>query len=130
MKELTVKVTEDIAKCIACDAKEKGLNSEELIKYILGGYVQEVIRCSRAEQRGISGIAIAEGMSGLLEKLFTGPQGIKTDLLKHQADQGALSCKLCTMKMSSADIDNGKCGACGAPLKNALGNKEEGNKPE
>lgn len=120
MKEINIRLTDDIANYIAKDAKEIGLTSEELVKFIVGAWVQGEMR----ERKASSAIAIpfnVEGLGESFRKVFDEMKEDAKEHLKKLAGEGAISCKNCTMKIKPEDVDAGKCGACGVPLKQALG---------
>ena len=121
MKEVTLKLVDEIADYISSNAKELGLTSEELVKFIVGSYVQDEKRhARRSTPRAIVGIDIdnlMEGMKGDMDK-------VAKELFKKRIREGDLSCKNCTMKLTEQAIDDGKCNSCGAPLKDALGGKD------
>lgn len=128
MKKITVTLDDKVAECIACDAKGMGLSSEELIKYVLGRYVQEEGYCGAKKRAKHPGVAIAASLGNIMDSILGSASGFGKELLKRQADEGALSCKRCTMKLTSQDIDNDKCGACGVDMKSAVyGDKEDDN---
>lgn len=118
MKEITLRLVDGIADFISNDAKEMGLTSEELVKYIVGLYVQSEKQDAKlATPRMVVGIDIDEFMEaakGDLNKIVRG-------LLKKKAATGDLKCKNCTMSLTENDIDNDKCSVCGASLRVALG---------
>ena len=123
MKEITIKLYDTIADYLSKDAKEIGLTSEEHIRGILGRYVQaDVEEHVQYQHRGI---AIPINIGGILDNVVKHLKKMGKDGLKKMAEDGALSCKNCTMKLKPEDIDNERCGACGAPLKEILGGLSE-----
>ncbi|KKM80220.1 hypothetical protein LCGC14_1342030 [marine sediment metagenome] len=58
--------------------------------------------------------AFIDGMKDRMTKLIT-------ENLKKKVRAGEVKCENCTMKLTEKDIDNEKCGSCGAPLLEALG---------
>lgn len=110
MKEIDLKLVDEIADFISGDAKEKGLTSEELIRYIVGTYVQRM--------RGVGFDKFIDGMKDRMTKLIT-------ENLKKKVRAGEVKCENCTMKLTEKDIDNEKCGSCGAPLLEALGGQHD-----
>ena len=121
MKEVILKLVDEIADYISGDAKELGLTSEELVKFIVGSYVQDEKRHARhLTPRTIVGINIEK----LMEEVKGDMDKVAKELLKKRIQEGSLSCKNCTMKLTEQAIDDGKCNSCGAPLKDALGGKD------
>lgn len=118
MKELTLRLADEIADFIAKDAKEIGLTSEEHIKNIVGVYVQYEKRCAACSH---SGTIIGLNLGGIIEQLRGGVSAHLKSFLKSKASAGDLSCNNCTMKLTEQDIDNGKCGVCDKPLEEILG---------
>lgn len=130
MKEITIRLADDISDRLTHEAKEKGLTPEELIKYILGTYVQGVLpKPSQLEQGGLK-FGIYGSLQDILKSITEDMAGIGKEALKQQARVGALSCKRCTMRLSEQDVENGKCGACGVPLEIALKGDKEGDNPK
>lgn len=123
MKEITIKLADKIADYVARDADSMGITSEDLIKFIIGAYVQaEIMENSMLQHRGIAiPINIGEILDRVFGSLDERLKSMVTGGLKKAAEEGALSCKNCTMKLTPEDIDAGKCGSCGATLKEALG---------
>lgn len=107
MKEMVVRVEESIAKSLLEDASERGLSIAELVRGILGEYV-------------ITHVKLADKISTMLEASLNGMdkmfEGLDKKIMKMKASQGALSCKNCTMRLTEKDVDEGKCGSCGAPI--------------
>lgn len=130
MKEITLKLTDPVAEFVSRDAKEMGLTSEELIRYLVGSYVQEEARTRQYKtfpgSSGIIGI-ISKGLPeflsgrGLPEFL----KGIDKDMMKIRAREGSLSCRNCTMKLTESDVEAGECGSCHAPLFDKKSGMEE-----
>jgi len=117
MKELTLRLVDDIADFIAKEAIEIGITSEELIRFMVGVHVQsEKQDIKRKTPQAVVGIDINK----LLNELKGGFLKFSKEHLKDRARAGELSCKNCTMKLTEQDIDNGECGSCNAPLKDAL----------
>lgn len=123
MKEIIIKLADKIADYIAKDADNTGVTSEDLIKYILGRYVRADMRENSEAQHHMTAIPI--DLSGLFGSFESAIKKMGTSRLKEMAEKGALSCKNCTMKIKPEDIDAGKCGSCGVPLKEALGGQIE-----
>lgn len=118
MKEITLKLADDIAEFITTEAQEMGITSNELIRYIVGGYVQGERAAARPHTS--TGIIMGDPM-GFLKHIFGDLNSLVTESLKGKAKAGELTCKNCTMKLTEQDITDGKCNTCGAPLKDALG---------
>ena len=118
MKEIALRLVDGIADYISNDAKEMGLTSEELVKYIVGTYVQcEKREAKLATPRMVVGIEIDK----LMEEVKGDLNQFAKGLLKRRAATGDLKCKNCTMSLTEQDVDDDKCNTCGAPLKEALG---------
>lgn len=116
MKETTIKLADEIADFIENEAKEMGVSAADLIRFIIGSYVQGERRASQP----YGGVVISmKGMFDSLEHYMKGA-------IRERAKEGKLSCKDCTMKISEKDIDDGKCSSCGASLKEMLGMGEGG----
>ena len=47
MKEITIRLTDPIAKFISREAEELGITSEDLIKWLVGNYVQHEARAAQ-----------------------------------------------------------------------------------
>ena len=121
MKDITIHLADEILDFMETEAKELGVHTADLIRYITGTYVQE----RRMYKRAIMPTGIILGKSsGFLKDLFKDAEAFAMRKLKERAQAGELACKNCTIKFTEQDIDNGKCGACGASLKEAL--SEEG----
>ena len=118
MKEIALRLTDDIAEFITKEAQEMGITSEELMKYIIGSYVQSERRDIRPH---VSAGIIMGDSAGFLKNIFGDIDGLIRKNLIEKAKTGDLTCKNCTMKLSEQDIDNGRCSTCGAPLTEALG---------
>jgi len=118
MKEITLKLADDIAEFIATEAQEMGITSNELIRYIVGGYVQGERAAVRPHTSTV--IIMCDPM-GFLKNIFGSVGSLLTESLKEKVKAGELTCKNCTMKLTEQDIIDGKCNTCGAPLKDALG---------
>lgn len=121
MKELTIKVTPEIADKIAADAKAMGLTSEEYLKYNIG----LLATSNNDPHEGPHGmVKIASGVINLGSLMGDIQEGMWKSLilpsLKQMAAKGDLKCKRCTMKISVEDVEKGECGACGFPLKQML----------
>ncbi len=125
MKEVVVRLADNIAGQLARDARDKGISSEELIKYILGSYANESRRETEQSMPSLIGVLMSSSLRNLGDPSSKLSAEIGKELLKHQARAGALSCKRCTMKLTEQDVDNDKCGACDVPLKIALGAEEQ-----
>ena len=123
MKEITIRLHDNIANFIEVDARQMGLTPEELIRHMVGVYAQSEARKTCSSTLGIGFIdkdvfrsAIQSAM-GELDKILD--EAYKKTL-KARARAGALTCKDCTMRISEEDIDKGECSACHAPLKDML----------
>lgn len=119
MKELTLRLADEITDFIAKDAKEIGLTSEEHIKNIVGVYVQHEKRCAACSHSG-SGTIIGLNLGDIMRQLGDGVSAHLKSFLKSKASAGDLSCSNCTMKLTEQDVDNGKCGVCDKPLEDIL----------
>ncbi len=119
MIEVMIRLEKKIADDLAIDASDRGISVQELIRDILGEYAVTHIRLPEKMS------AAMKSALGELEDLF---EQLGKKMLKSRASSGALQCKNCTMKLTEKDVDNGKCGSCGAPLKEALSEdkKDEG----
>ncbi len=123
MKEITLRLHDNIASYIEEDSKQMGLTSEELIKHMVGVYVQND---KRQAQRGMLGVgfmdkdALRSAIRGALDEVDKAFKDAGKKMLKLRAQDGALSCKNCTMKLTEEDVDKGECGACHTPLGDTL----------
>lgn len=115
MREIIIRVEDDTASTLSKDAKERGLTSEELCKYILGSHVKNHLGDAKARIQAILEEA-DQTFKGLEERVAKSVANIGTLLLKARARDGALTCKNCTIRLSEEDVESGKCGACGAPI--------------
>ncbi len=127
MKEITLRLVDEIADFITNDAKEMGLTSEELVKFIVGMYVQHEKHKKRSSAMGMM-IGIDAGQ--LMEEVKGDMGRSAKEFLKRKAAAGDLKCKNCTMALTEQDIDNKKCGTCDAPLTEALGGRSTMNNDE
>ena len=122
MKEITVRLQDNIADYIAMDARTMGLTSEELMKHIAGKFVQEDARkhISRVTALGMSMPDVSSMFRGMIEPFKEAMDEAGIELLKKKAELGALSCNNCTMKLSVEDVVNKECGSCHTPLSEAI----------
>ena len=108
MKEISIKFVETIANQIASESKQRGLTSEELIKYIVGSWLKE----ENMHQYG--------PMAGIASNISSSFSDAIQDNAKHQmkalASRGELKCKNCTMPLSVEDVDKGVCHLCNGPI--------------
>jgi len=115
MKEIILRLEDGVAGPIAEEAKRKGMTSEELCKYVLGTFAQQ--KCKDIKEYTQEAIKeISEAFDEVEKHMFGKISNIRLKIMKSQARDGALTCKECTMRLSEQDIDNGKCGLCGAPI--------------
>ncbi len=122
MKEITLRLTNEIADYISSIAKERGLTSEEFMKYIMGTYVHAMKQEHESSpQQVIVGVEIDKLMEDIKDNML----GLVKENLRRKARLGELKCKNCTMAFTEKDVDNGRCGTCGAPLKGALGGSHD-----
>ncbi len=125
MKEITIKLADNVADIIGTAAKEKGLTSEEFIKYNLGSLAKN-LKCEECPgDAHVGRLSLFPSKQTILASLdefmstMNDPATIERfykPALKHQAAEGALSCKNCTMKLTEADVDKGECRSCGVTL--------------
>ena len=108
MKEILLRLADEIADYLSNDARGLGITSEDLIGYIVGTYVQDGMRMH------VSTAPLMYIMKGNMSKLIR-------EGLKRRVRAGEVKCENCTMKLTEKDIDDEKCGSCGAPLREALG---------
>ncbi len=121
MKDITVHLADEILTFMEQEAKELGVHSADLIRYIVGTYVQE----RRIFKQAMMPTGIIVGKPpGFLKDMLKDAENLFVQRLKEKAKAGELACKNCTMKFTEQDIDDGKCGACNAPLKDALSEGE------
>jgi len=107
MKEVMIRIEDSIAEALAKDARDRGITVPELLRGILGDYV-------------VTHLMVVEKLTTVLhaslrelDEVFA---GLEKKMLKMRAADGALTCKDCTMRLTEKDVDNGKCGSCGAPI--------------
>lgn len=114
MKEITLRLADNIADGIAREAVDMGVTSEEMIKFILGAYVQSS-RYSSTKLLELKDqlVELRSFMSDVSKFSVT----MDKEMLKVQARAGALTCKDCTLKLTEQDVEKGKCGSCGALIK-------------
>lgn len=115
MKEINLKLVDKIADYISKDAEEMGLTSEELLKYVVGSYVQESKRKGIPTLEEMSALPLSLGSA--MTKALGSLDNLRKEYLKQQAREGALSCKNCTMKLTEQNVDDNKCGSCGASIR-------------
>lgn len=108
MKEITLQVEDKIADAVSGNAKERGMSTPELLKYIIGEYVVRNINMINQM------IEASRQITGEMEDFVN---TLDKKLLKARASGGGLSCHNCTMKISEDDVEKGVCSACGAPIK-------------
>ncbi len=116
MKEVMIRIEDRISEALAKDAQDRGVPMAELLRGVIGDYVS-------------THLMLAEKLASILhsslkdlDKVF---EGLERKMLKMRARDGALTCKDCTMRLTEKDVDNRKCGSCGAPLGEFLGEREE-----
>ena len=93
MKEITLRLTDDVADYISNCAEELGLTSEDLIKFIVGTYVQQERRSH------MSMASLVYVMKGNRSRLIR--EGLKKRI---RTDE--VKCENCTMKLTEKDIDD------------------------
>lgn len=112
MKEVTIRLDDQIADNLAQSAHRIGLTSEELIKYHVG-----TIYPVRTAHHGF-GILMGSPLAmGIHPDITTqaGMEYIKQNL-RMQAQMGALKCQTCTMNLTPEDVDNNRCHTCSEPI--------------
>ena len=123
MKEITLRLHDDIASYIEEDSKQMGITSEELIKHMVGSYVQSDKRHVQTSMLGVGLMdkdVFRRALHSALDELDGALKDVSKKVLKRRAQDGALSCKNCTMKLTEEDVDKGECGACHTPLGDTL----------
>lgn len=115
MKEIILRLTDEVAACLSGNAREKGLTSEELIKFIVGTFVQ-------GENRMLGHLGPHIILGYRPDKHVV--ELVKENLKAKIRSEG-ISCNNCTVKLTEQDIDNEKCGTCGASLGEALGGEHD-----
>lgn len=129
MKELNIRLADDIADLISNHAKQLGLTAEELTKFIVGSWAQRLKppvmpvldlggMFSRAQQSQFPGLSDKEKI--MFER-------ITTYIVKKQLKAGDFKCENCTLPLDEQAFIDGKCSECGQPL---LGEEQQGEKPE
>ncbi|MCJ7760874.1 hypothetical protein MUP59_07025 [Candidatus Bathyarchaeota archaeon] len=108
MKEISIKLFDSIANKVANESKQRGLTSEELIRYIVGTWLKE----EDIRQYG--------PMAGIFPSLTSGISDAVRDAAKSQmrlqASRGELKCSNCTMPLSAEDVERGTCHLCNGPI--------------
>jgi len=116
MKEITIRVEDNIAEALTKDAHDRGLTILELVKSIIGEYVSTHLMLVDKLS------SMMKTSLGELDDVF---DRLEKKMLKMKASSGVLTCKNCTMRLTEKDVEDGKCSSCGALLKTALGENEE-----
>ena len=125
MKELTIIVDNAIAETISKEASIRGLTSSEYLKYLVGDFAKNcaanafrTVLPSKQDMRDS-----LDWFSKDIDEMMEDPsfqQIIKKPFLKAMAKEGSLSCKNCTMKLTSEDLEKGVCSKCGAEIKDLM----------
>ncbi len=109
MKEITVKFHDSIADNIKANADQIGLSPEELIRFIVGRWVQ-------MEFMGRFG-----PMAGPIVQSIPSISTIGEKMVRDAASRGEIKCKNCTFPLTPEDIDNGTCHTCHSPIDFSVG---------
>ncbi len=109
MKEITVKFADPIANQVKAISTQVGITSEELIRFIVGRWIQQ-------EFIGRFGPVAGPTMQSI-PPLVSIISNASRQAMKQAASRGEIKCKNCTFPLTPEDIDNGTCHTCHSPIE-------------
>lgn len=106
---ISLTLNDSICEKLETTATERGITLKELIRWVLGDY----IRYSQVSKQISLPVPIRRNPA---EQETTKLIKVSEFLIKSIIKSGALKCSNCTLALTTAAFDNGKCSSCGAEL--------------
>ena len=106
---LDLELDKNIYEKLETTATERGVTVKELIRWIIGDYIQYSQRSTKIALPVPVRPSPAEQETAKMLKL----SGI---LMRGLINQGSIKCPNCTLKLTIEAFDNGKCSSCGAEI--------------
>lgn len=89
-------------------SNEKGITVKELIRWVIGDYIQYNLPRHISYPVPITPSPVEQGTAKVMK--------LSELLIKGMINQGAIKCHNCTLALTLADLEQGKCSNCEAEI--------------
>ena len=129
---IVIELSNKVARRLEREARSLGITVEEEIRGALGRYYRILVDNDREDRLHRTGQCSNFPIPTIRVTGFGGPGGIFSDIMKQnlimQAQEGALSCSNCTLKLTVEDVNKNECSACHTPIITHGGPPSDPNK--
>ena len=110
MGKLDFEVTDEIGKALEMDAKQRGITTSELVRWLLGTYVAGEFHYmpNRLGPVAPQQVPLPPGGDPL--------EGMAMMMRMASAAGGILTCAHCTQRLTVGDVERGSCSKCEGPI--------------